>query len=133
VKTDPSVTGVGLVKSTTVLRLTRPVLSLRIDVTMSGAPLVIVVAVETFPVFAVSPVVGTKLKAVSMGTARAGPAFAIVATNNAPTSAVRKLRQPMSVLLSMHTRPCAMPQGPTTPRTHLDRMQISESGQYADG
>src|SRR5947207_2117238 len=73
-KAAPSVTGVGSVKVIIVVPLIKPVLSVIIVVTLSGAPGVMVVAVVTSPVLAVKVPNGTKLNVVAIGTARAGVA-----------------------------------------------------------
>jgi len=94
VNTLPSVTGVGLVNEIT-WPLTNPVLSLRIPVTISGAPDVIEVAVVTSPVLALRVPVGTKLKAVLIATAEAGEAPNAMRAMIPPTAnELRKLWEP---------------------------------------
>ena len=98
VNVAPSVTGVGLVRLTTVVSDTRPVLSVTMSVTKSGAPLVMAVAIAKEPGglilgVAVRPVVGTKLKVVSMGAADAasGRASAVPAASRNRDSRVIRL------------------------------------------
>jgi hypothetical protein len=95
VNTLPSVTGVGLVNEIT-SPLTKPVLSLRMLVTISGAPDVIEVAVVTSPVLAVRVPVGTKLKAVVIAAAEAGEAPNAITAMIPPTAnELRKLWKPV--------------------------------------
>ena len=79
---------------------TRPVLSVTMLVTKSGAPLVMAVAVSTVPGglilgVATSVVVGTKLKVVLMGTADAVP----ITANDPPATSMVVRRNFMFVLL----------------------------------
>src|SRR5262245_37704745 len=77
VKVEPKVTGVGLVRAI-VIPDAKPMLFVKMVVTMSGAPDVIVVAVVTSPVLAVKMSVGTKLNVTSIGIAFAALPISMV-------------------------------------------------------
>ena len=99
VNVAPSVTGVGLVRLTVVVSGTRPVLSVTMPVTKSGAPLVTKVATPKVPGgvilgVAISVPLGIKLKVVLMGTADAAPIIA-----NDPPATSRVVRRSFIVCL----------------------------------
>ena len=100
VNSAPRVVGVGSVKLTFVVKPTKPVLSLTMVVTTSGAPDVIVVAVVTSPVFAVKVVVGIKLNWVEIVSAKAGEAAIKAAQATAAISALREFTTLMTVPIS---------------------------------
>jgi hypothetical protein len=86
VKVEPRVVGVGLVREI-VVPLLKPVLSVIMVVTSSGAPDVIEVAVVTSPVLAVRVPNGTKLNWVEIVTAFAGAFSAAIAIPEARATA----------------------------------------------
>ena len=99
VKIDPRVVGVGLVKLMIVEKGTKPVLSVTILVTTSGAPDVMVAAVATLPVSAVKGVVATKLNWVEIVSAKAGEAAIKAAQATAARSAWREFTTLMTASL----------------------------------
>ena len=96
VNVSPRPTGVGSVKPI-VVPLTKPMLFARNVVTWSGAPDVMVVAVVTSPVSAVTVPNGTKLNWKEIASAKAGEAAIKAAQATAARSAWREFTTLMTV------------------------------------